>query len=251
MSKESRNYRNTLDFVESGFVACWLNAGDLVSASQQLIDSGLHAPALSLAVLALEELGKLFAIDGLLFARHDDHKAAAFTNSYQKHSLKLEIFELFPFLLLNLSRADPRFGKEQEYNRAVAMSVRDLKDAGNAVMLEAKKAGFVSLDKWKQSGLYASEVGRGLLAPREAVKPSLAKAAHRLAWRAATTLDFVLKDGNLGRYIENARSVRAKLTEEEHKELERLGEELAGKLFCGPSDGRNLQARETAPGGTN
>src|SRR6266851_5564071 len=75
---ETRKYRNSLEFIERGFQACWHNAQDLVLASKKLIDGELHAPALSLAVLALEELAKLCAIDGLLFARHDDHKSEAF-----------------------------------------------------------------------------------------------------------------------------------------------------------------------------
>ena len=52
-----RKYRNTLEFVESGFRACWENALDLNAASQKLHDGGFHATGLSLSVLALEELG--------------------------------------------------------------------------------------------------------------------------------------------------------------------------------------------------
>jgi hypothetical protein len=64
-TRDKRRYRNTLEFIQDGFRACWRNASDLVAASENLIDQGLHGPGLSLAVLALEELGKLCAIDGL------------------------------------------------------------------------------------------------------------------------------------------------------------------------------------------
>lgn len=63
------NYRNSLDFVEAGFKACWLNTRDLVKGTKVLLDNSLHALALSTSVLALEELGKLFCVHGLLFAR--------------------------------------------------------------------------------------------------------------------------------------------------------------------------------------
>jgi AbiV family abortive infection protein len=66
MRPSKRKFRSSLEFVEAGFRACLQNAQDLVSASQKLIAAELHAPALSVAVLALEELGKLFALDGLL-----------------------------------------------------------------------------------------------------------------------------------------------------------------------------------------
>jgi len=78
MSKrpDKRRNRNSLEFVETGFRACWCNAQDLVASSKALMDGGLHAPGLSLAVLALEELAKLCAIDGLLYALYLDNLAA-------------------------------------------------------------------------------------------------------------------------------------------------------------------------------
>lgn len=228
-----RNYRNTLDFVESGFRACWHNAKDLLSASQKLMDGGLQAPALSLSVLTLEELGKLLAIDGLLYARVDDDKSTAFTKSGRSHASKLALLDLFPLLLLNLTGTDPRYGKEKRFNAALAISVQDVKDAANAVLQELGEGSFHGLDTWKQRGFYASAAGGEgrFITPSEAVSPSLAKAVHRLAWRAVTTLDFVLKGGSLERYLENARSVRAALTEEEHRELERCGQEAFLKIF--------------------
>ena len=57
--RSKRRYRNPLEFVEQGFHACWRNGQDLVAASKGLIDQGLHAPGLSLAVLSLEEIGKM------------------------------------------------------------------------------------------------------------------------------------------------------------------------------------------------
>jgi len=78
-------YRNKLEFVESAFEACWKNTNDLIAAAKLLLDKGLHGIALSTAVLALEELGKLFCIDGLLFARSDYYKAEAYAKSLKSH----------------------------------------------------------------------------------------------------------------------------------------------------------------------
>jgi AbiV family abortive infection protein len=66
-SQRKRTYNEALGFVQSGFVACWRNASDLVSASKVLLDAGIHAPAVSLAVLALEEMGKLFAVERIRY----------------------------------------------------------------------------------------------------------------------------------------------------------------------------------------
>jgi hypothetical protein len=45
-----RRYGKFLEFVQAGFVACLQNARDLVAASKILMDSGYHAPALSVSV---------------------------------------------------------------------------------------------------------------------------------------------------------------------------------------------------------
>jgi AbiV family abortive infection protein len=234
--RAKRRYRNPLQQVEQGFRACWQNAQDLVKASDQLLDADLHAPALSLALLALEEIAKLGAIDGLLYARPDDEKADLFKKATKSHAIKLSILEMFPLLLGNLARSDPRYGTEQRFNLALAMSIEQLRDDGNAVMAELRDGAFQKLDEWKQRGFYTAYTGSGFVAPRSAVPTALAWKVRQLAWRATTTLDFVLKDGNLERYIEQARSIRSKLSESQHRELEMLAEHLGAALFAESDD---------------
>jgi hypothetical protein len=41
----------------------------------------------------------------------------------------------------------------------------------------------------------------------------------------------VIKDGNLERYINEARSIRAKLAESDHQAFEQVGKQLADILF--------------------
>lgn len=214
--------------------SCWQNAQDLVNASDKLLAADAHAPALSLAALALEELAKLAAIDGLLYARPDDGKADLFKKATKSHAVKLAVFEIFPLLLVNLARADPRYGTEERYNLAVAMSIEQLRNDGNAVMAELQGGAFQKLDEWKQRGFYTACTGSGFVAPSAAVPLVLAQKVRQLAWRATTTLDFVLKAGNLERYIQNARSIRSKLSEEQHRALEAQGEELVAELFPEP-----------------
>jgi AbiV family abortive infection protein len=226
-----RRYGSTLDFVEAGFRACWRNANDLVSASKTLIDQGLCAPGLSLAVLALEELGKLSAIDGLLFARSDDHKSQRFDKSQRDHASKLAALPLLPLLIGNLSRVDPRSANDQAYMDAVTISLNLLKNDGSTVLRPIQKEGFFGLNKYKQQGLYVSVDRNAFVTPHEAVDPNFAKATYQFAWRAITALDFVLKKGNLERYIAQARSIRAKLAESDHQAFEQVGQQLAEILF--------------------
>jgi AbiV family abortive infection protein len=225
-----RNYRANLAFVESAFEACWRNAQALVGGAKLLLDNELHAQALSLSVLALEELGKLFCIDGLLFARTDDHKAETFAKSLKSHSVKLDALVLFPLLLGNLASVDPR-RTEARFAQALATSITDLKNRGNVVFSMLVNASFRTLDQWKQTGFYAQPKGNTFTTPASAVTPEIANAVYELAWRAETTLDFLLKGGNLKRYIDSARLVRAKLTEADHRKLEEMGEAMFVTLF--------------------
>jgi AbiV family abortive infection protein len=233
MGKQARkrSYRNSLDFVEDGFRACWKNCLDLVAASKQLLDGGIHATALSISVLALEELAKLCAMDGLLTARHDDEKAELFSKSTRSHSVKLAILEGFPLLIASISRVDPRHGKDKAYHETLAISVRQLRDNGNAVMDRLDTDGFFDLNTKKQQGFYVGVESGVPIAPRDAVEPDMAESVCQLAWRATTTIDFVLKDGNLERYIRSFQSIRNSLSDADHQRLEQFGEQQFQMIF--------------------
>jgi AbiV family abortive infection protein len=227
ISAPKRRYRNNLDFVGAGFRACWSNAKELVAASDKLIHEGLHAPALSLAVLALEEIGKLCSVDGLLFARAGDRKSQRFDKSQRDHETKLGVVPSLPFLIANLTRVDPRFGKNQAYAEALAINLRGWQSDRNELLQHMRQEDFAAaLNSWKQRGFYVSADRGTVITPREAVDPELAQAMHRFAWRSISTLDFVLRDGNLERYIEQAKSMRAGMTESDHQTLEATATEM-------------------------
>lgn len=231
-----RNYRSSLAFVEEAFSACWANSQDLVKASKLLLDTDHEAQSLSLSVLALEELGKLFCVDGLLFARADDEKAKTFAKALKSHAVKLRAFELFPLLLMNIARTDPRYGTEERFNQAIAIAARDLKARGNAVFELLPGARLDSLDEWKQLGFYAQPSQGTFRTPREAIDSKLANAVYLLAWRASTSLDFLLKAGNLERYIAVAASVRTRMSEADHQRLTEFAEGMFKDLFPNVAD---------------
>ncbi len=123
LSREEEKIPQRLRIIESALRACWSNAQDLISASAVILEKGQTGLGLSLAVLALEELGKLLSVDGLLFARNDDHKAAAFSKSMKSHSHKLEALELLPLLIGQIANFDHR-SKEERFRTAIVISVR-------------------------------------------------------------------------------------------------------------------------------
>ena len=210
-----------------------------------LLEHGSHAPSLSLSVLALEELAKLYAIDGLLYARNNDHKTDAFVKACTSHDAKLIMFEAFPLFLGNLCKADARYGNDEAFAQAVAISIGNLKHDGNTVMASLGEDAFLRLNTSKQEGFYVRAKNNGFVTPREAIDPAFAEIVHRLAWRATTTLDFLLKDGNVDRYIAKARDFRSALTEEEHQELERVGKAWFVELFSSSNAEVAMGATET------
>jgi AbiV family abortive infection protein len=237
-ANKKRGYRNDLEFIEAGFRACWQNANDLIAGSKSLMQQRLHAPALSLAVLALEEVGKMCATDGLLFARPDDHKSKRFGKSQRDHDIKLIALHLIVLFIKNISRADPRHGKNRAYLQALTISFNQLTSQANTVLQLTQGEGFAGLNKWKQRGFYVGLDQNAFAAPRDAVDEKYSQAVYQFAWQVVTTLDFVLKDGNLERYFQRARSVRGKLTERDHKGFEDIGQLIADDLF-GPADHSN------------
>jgi AbiV family abortive infection protein len=226
-----RRYRNQLPFIESAFRACWGTAQEHVAAAKVLIDTGHHAQALSLSVLAIEELGKLFCVDGLLFARPDDERAKTFARSLKDHETKLSALVIFPILLENIASVDPRFGSEARFGQAIAISLIDLKNRGNEVLEALKDDGFRGLNVLKQKGFYSTMVSNTFERPSASISASFAEAVYALAWRASSTLDFVLKGGNLERYLEDAKAARAKLTEADFELLTRRAEQVIEGIF--------------------
>jgi hypothetical protein len=147
------------------------------------------------------------------------------------NEIKLARLAQLPIFIGRLSAVDPRRESEEPYRVALAISLRELQDDGNTVLTPLQEKGFAGLDNLKQQGLYAGVARGSFVAPREAIAKEYAEAVSRFAWRAITTIDFVLKRGNLERYIEQARSIRSKLAESDHGAFEMKGQRIAEVLF--------------------
>lgn len=104
-----RSYRNQVAMVFQGIAAAIKQAESLHRGAKCLFESGDHALALSVAVLSLEEIGKAFLIDGLLFAKAKDEKSVAFEKGHRQHAEKLRAVEFLPMFVEKLAEADPRF----------------------------------------------------------------------------------------------------------------------------------------------
>jgi AbiV family abortive infection protein len=228
----NRKYSKALSFIEDGFKACSRNAIDLTGAAETLSAERYYAPCLSMSVLALEEMGKMFFIDGLLFAKSDGTKAEYFGKSLKSHNVKLAAVPMISSLATIVARSDPRFNNLEIFRRALAMGHENWKQAGQEVLDLAGQENFEFLDRWKQSGFYVSLInGNKFQSPRDGVDPNLAECVRKFAQLSAANLEFAFSDGNLKRYMEQARAIRSKLSERDHQILEENTEEMIGWLF--------------------
>jgi hypothetical protein len=138
---------------------------------------------------------------------------------------------IIPLLIENIARVDPRSGVQEAYNAALAFGFQQLRAAQHNVLDKLPSKDFLQLDRMKQRGFYTSVEQSKFVPPRNAVDPMLSKAVCDLAWRAASTLDFVMGDGNVDRYFAMAESIRSKSTEEAHQGFERFGQQVTNVLF--------------------
>jgi hypothetical protein len=131
-----------------------------------------------------------------------------------------------------VARSDPRFNELEIFRRALAMGHENWEQAGQEVLDLAGQANFEFLDRWKQSGFYVSLInGNKFQSPREGVDPKLAECVRKFAQLSAANLEFALSDGNLKRYMGQARAIRWKLSERDHQILEEHAEVMIGWLF--------------------
>jgi len=229
--QQKRRYRNSLAFVESGLTACVGNANDLLAGATSLLKSGLHAPALSLSILTLEELGKACFIDGLLYARPDHQKSEDFVKGTRSHHGKLRVVHLLPLLIAAIAREDMRYNQEQRFNQTIAIVAQNFQTAKNDVLRLANISLLSELDGWKQSGFYSAPQNNGFVKPAEAVEKPIAESVHKLAAVAVDGLNFVFKPDNIQRYIATARKCRSVLSEPDHTAIEEQAELWIRDLF--------------------
>lgn len=122
-----------------------MNARSLAEESRLLKENGYHARALSLAILALEELGKVPLICNMILYRKDDAEAwRKAWKEFQSHRFKLGVWTVYGKRLLNM------LGKS--YESEFPSGIEPL------------------ADKFKQLGFYVSIFKGEFVQPKEFAK---------------------------------------------------------------------------------
>jgi AbiV family abortive infection protein len=205
-------YSQDADSVLNAFSKAYESALSNYDAAAALADQNHHAQATSLAILALEEVGKMMLLDGLLFARTGDERYKLYKKGHLSHHTKLDSVELYPLFLHYLTTVDPR-RDEDRYKQTMVIVFTDLK-AKRQKLTDLLGEGFVfpDLDSLKQQGFYSHETDGTVRTNREAVDPEVSKAILELTWRVTDALRFVLGQ-SLEHYKNLFRRLREKVDE--------------------------------------
>ena len=93
--------------IATGMHSCYMNARALVDEAKILRGNGCNARALSLAILALEELGKIPLIcEGILYQENDASAWQRFWKDFQSHQTKLRVWSYYGKQVLHLFGED-------------------------------------------------------------------------------------------------------------------------------------------------
>jgi len=224
-------YENPIEFIADGVEACWLNAVDLVESAKQMKEQGRNGLAVSLCVLALEEIGKLYMVDGLLFAKPGDERSDLYEKGFLSHAFKLKVLDLFPIMLQYLWAFDPRYLCEERFRVTLAIVVDQYKHDRMALAPWLGTAcDLVQLNRWKQKGFYVHVDEKNLLVRPSEVDEKLAATLLQLAIRIVDAVNFVMKE-NIGQYRERMGELRQKLTDAQQDEIRKQAQRIVEKLF--------------------
>lgn len=165
-----------------------------------LLQHGHVERAVVLAVLSLEEVGKLIYINELAFSLLDDVRRRAFHDARRQHHRKLTALDSYPVLIVQFARLDQKIDIDKGYNKQVQEIIKGFhRLRADLAPWLGEENNILELDSWKQKGLYVDfDKKRGFIAPGN-IQRDFASAVVAFAVHVSAGLDLVLTD-NLDRY---------------------------------------------------
>lgn len=181
-------------FMLDAFSKAYESAISNYDAAVALAESGRHAQATSIAIAALEEIGKMMLIDDLLFARTggERYQRHYYKDGQLAHHVKLDALELYPHFLNSLTTADPRRNEMGYKHMMATVCSHFVTKRQKLVDLVREDFVFLHLGALKQQGLCSHEADRAVRANREAVDLEVSKAIVALAGCITATFRLVL-----------------------------------------------------------
>jgi AbiV family abortive infection protein len=214
--------------IVSAFSKAYESAVSNFDAAVALAEIGRSALAASIAIAALEEVGKMMLLDDVLFARRDSQRDQRIKGGRRARHVRLDALELYPQFLQRLTSDDPRHD-EPGYKRMMAIASMRY-DTMRQKLAELVGPGFVfrRLDSVKQQGLYSHQAGGTVKVNRDAVDLEVATAILELVRCITDTLPLVL-----GPSFEHYRNLFHDLHEKDREAYPGTSLEDAAEIFEG------------------
>jgi AbiV family abortive infection protein len=203
----------------SGYSKIRDTALELYKSAKILKEYGNITQSTSLSVLALEECGKLFLFDSLLFSTKNDEYEATFRKCFGSHVSKIDALQFFPMLLVKFGKADPRYKNNSQFRSNVdtelpkaVMIFREMRDHLDSCDLR-------NIDKIKQNCFYSSLSNNGFATPSDAICAEDHERIFNCIEAYSHLLDEIISDRAINHQINMARSVRGFMTAEDWDKL--------------------------------
>lgn len=212
--RKKAKYTHSLKFLKRGYLSIRETVAQLVSSSSLLLGSGAHSQAASLAVIALEECGKIFLLDSLLFSKPDDGYVKGFKRGSISHRDKLFAVQFFIVFLKALSEHDKR-NSDERFKKAIQIGMLNLHQNYIELRDSLPNADIHELDKIKQEGFYTKLEGQDFIPTTETLSFQVAEKINKLACAMNANMDFIMTPQSVSAYVKAAESLRAEVSVEE------------------------------------
>ncbi|MDB2479865.1 AbiV family abortive infection protein [Porticoccaceae bacterium] len=229
-NRQKARYTHSLKFLKSGYLSIRETITQLVSSSSLLLDNGAHSQAASLAVIALEECGKIILLDSLLFSKPDDDYAKGFKKGSLSHKDKLLATQFFVVFLKALSEHDKR-NSDVRFKKAVQIGMLNLHENYKELRDSLPNADIHELDRIKQEGFYTKLDGQSFSPTTETLSPQIAEKINKLACAMKSNMEFIMTPQSVSAYVKAAEKLRGELSVEEWEKVRDIVDETVTATF--------------------
>lgn len=199
-----------------------LGIKDLVNASNVLQKEKIYAASLSLSIIALEECGKIFILDSLLFLRDKN-------DFYKKRSLshkdKLDALQFTITLLATISEHHEDNKKDDTkviFKKATQIGLSNLHSEYKSLRDKLKNSDIRQFDHIKQNGFYTGYFNNEFKNPSSNIDIKLAIQVNKFANLFMQNLDFIMNEKTISKYASWGKNIRGKVSQEDWIKIEQL-----------------------------
>jgi AbiV family abortive infection protein len=206
--KRKAKYTRSLEFLKNGYLTIKESVFQLIDSSNLLLEAGAYGQSTAIAIIALEECGKIYILDSLLYSKPDGEYNKNFKKDSTDHKHKLDAIQFFiPFLEL-LSEHDKR-KNEKNFRLAIGTGLSNMHRSYKELRDDLPDQNIHELNNIKQAGFYTRVVGESFLSTKKAVGAKEAIIINKFANVTLGNMKLIMTPQNISAYLDNAQHIRS------------------------------------------